>query len=253
MHPVLLRLGSFDVTSFGALVGVGALVGIRVFGHELACRHLSARAVNAAVGGIVAGLAGAKLLWVIEHLGEDTFSVLLLSRGGLSWFGGLAGGVGVGMLLLRLADMPLLPVLAAATPALAIGQAIGRVGCFFVGDDYGRPTDLPWGVAFPQGSPPIDVHVHPTQLYDAVLLAALSYTLATWRSRGTADRDIVARYLLLVGLFRFGIEFVRINTRVLGPFTIAHIAAAAAIVTGVAMMALRGDHATMRLAKRAIG
>jgi hypothetical protein len=71
MYPVLLRVGSLDVTSFGALVGVGVLVGIRVFGHELACRHMPAKAVNAAVAGIVAGLAGAKMLWVIEHLGED--------------------------------------------------------------------------------------------------------------------------------------------------------------------------------------
>jgi phosphatidylglycerol:prolipoprotein diacylglycerol transferase len=157
----------------------------------------------------------------------------------MSWFGGLAGGVGAGLLFLRLAQVPLVPALAAAAPALAMGQAIGRVGCFLVGDDYGRPTDLPWGVAFPQGSPPIDVHVHPTQLYEAALLVGIWYLLRTWGRAHIGDRWIVARYLTMVGIVRFAVEFIRVDMRVLGPFTISHFASLAAIGTGVALMVVR--------------
>ena len=78
----------------------------------------------------------------------------LLSRGGMSWFGGFAGGVVAGLVLMRRRRLPITAVLAAATPGLAVGHAIGRIGCFLVGDDYGRPSDLPWAVAFPEGLPP---------------------------------------------------------------------------------------------------
>src|SRR6185295_17633774 len=112
-----------------------------------------------AIAGLIGGLAGAKLLWTIEHAGEGPLASLLLSRGGMSWFGGFLGGVGTGLWMLRRRGIPIMPALAAATPALAVGQAIGRVGCFLVGDDYGRPTGLPWGVAFPEGLPPTIVPV----------------------------------------------------------------------------------------------
>jgi len=99
--------------------------------------------VDAAVAGIIAGLAGAKLLWVLEHLGEESVGDLLLSRGGMSWFGGFASGVLAGLMVMHRKRLPKVQVLATATPALAVGPAIGRIGCFLVGDDYGRPTNLP--------------------------------------------------------------------------------------------------------------
>jgi phosphatidylglycerol:prolipoprotein diacylglycerol transferase len=88
----------------------------------------------------------------------------------MSWFGGLLGGVGTALIVMRRMRLPVVATLAASTPALAIGHAIGRIGCFLVGDDYGRPSDLPWAVAFPRGLPPTDVRVHPTQLYEMFAL-----------------------------------------------------------------------------------
>ena len=171
MYPVLFRIGSFEITSFGVLVAVAALVGIWLFGRELARSELPSDAINAAIGGVIGGLLGAKVIWTIEFSGTQPVADLLFSRGGLSWFGGLIGGVGTGLWLLRHYQVPIVSGLAAATPALALGHAIGRIGCFLVGDDYGRPTDLPWGVAFPEGLPPTDIPVHPTQLYEALRLA----------------------------------------------------------------------------------
>jgi len=237
VYPTLFRIGDFEVTTFGVMVAIGALVGLWVFQRELARRGLPENGVDAAIAGVLGGLAGAKLLWTIEFSGRgDPVANLLFSRGGLSWFGGLLGGVGVGLLMLRRRRIPWIAGLAAATPALAIGHAIGRVGCFLVGDDYGGPTNLPWGVAFPEGLPPIDVPVHPTQLYEAALLAPIAWALIRWRRRGVDDRVVLGRYLILAGALRFAIEFVRVNERILGPFTLAHLISAAVILAGVIIL-----------------
>jgi phosphatidylglycerol:prolipoprotein diacylglycerol transferase len=236
MLPVLFRLGPIDITSFGAMVALGALAGLWVFRRELSRAGLPDAALDAAIFGLLGGLIGAKLLYVFEHLDESTFFSLLLDRGGMSWFGGFVGGLLAGYWTIRRHGWPMVPVLAAATPALAIGQMLGRIGCFLVGDDYGRPTTLPWGVSFPRGLPPTDVPVHPTQLYEAAFLAVLAWILIRWRRRGVSDLTVLGRYFVLAGGFRFLLEFVRVNTRVLGPLTVAHIFSALVVVLGVALL-----------------
>jgi phosphatidylglycerol:prolipoprotein diacylglycerol transferase len=239
MLPVLFRIGSLDITSFGAMVALGALTGLWVFRRELSRSGLPDAALDAAVFGLVGGLIGAKLLYVFEHLDESAFFSLLFDRGGMSWFGGFVGGLVAGYITIRRHRWPLVPVLAAATPALAIGQLLGRIGCFLVGDDYGKPTNLPWGVAFPRGLPPTDVPVHPTQLYEAAFLGLLMWVLIRWRQKGVSDYAVLGRYFVLAGLFRFALEFVRVNTRVLGPFTVAHFFALAVAGLGLTILRLR--------------
>jgi phosphatidylglycerol:prolipoprotein diacylglycerol transferase len=234
--PVLFRIGSLDITSFGVMVALGALAGLWVFRRELARSGLPEAAMDAAVYGLVGGLLGAKLLYVFEHLAESSFLSLFLDRGGMSWFGGFAGGLLAGFLTIRLKRWPLLAVLAAATPALAIGQLLGRIGCFLVGDDYGHPTSLPWGVAFPEGLPPTTERVHPTQLYEAIFLGFFAWVLIRWRRRGLSDRTVLGRYFVGVGAFRFALEFVRVNTRVLGPLTVAQLFSLAVVVFGMALL-----------------
>ena len=236
MYPVLFRIGDFEITSFGVLVAVGALVGIWIFGRELKRSGLPNDGVDAAFIGVIGGLIGAKLLWTLEFSREAPVTDLLFSRGGLSWFGGLTGGVGAGLCMLRRRRVPVVPALAAATPALAVGHAIGRVGCFMVGDDYGRPSNLPWAVAFPEGLPPTSVPVHPTQLYEALALAGVAWALIRWRRARVADALVLGRYLVLAGSIRFAIEFIRVNLRVLGPLTLAHLIALSLIVSGVAIL-----------------
>ncbi len=239
MLPVLFRIGSLDITSFGVMVALGALVGLWVFRRELARSGLPEAALDAAVYGLVGGLLGAKLLYVFEHLDESSFLALFLDRGGMSWFGGFAGGLLAGFLTIRAKRWPLVAVLAAATPALAIGQLLGRIGCFLVGDDYGHPTSLPWGVAFPEGLPPTTERVHPTQIYEAIFLGFFAWALIRWRRRGLSDRTVLGRYFVGVGAFRFALEFVRVNTRVLGPLTVAHIFSLAVVALGVALLLRR--------------
>src|SRR5688572_8272859 len=108
MYPTLFRIGTFEITSFGVLVGIAALVGVWMFGRELTRSGLPEDAVNAAAGGVIGGLVGAKLLWTIEFMGTAPLPDLLFSRGGLSWFGGLIGGVGTGLVMLRRYHVPLI-------------------------------------------------------------------------------------------------------------------------------------------------
>lgn len=246
MYPTFFRIppyvpliGDFEITSFGVLVACGALVGLWVFSRELTRSGLPASASDAAMAGVFGGLLGAKLLWVAEHLGDEPFRDLLFSRGGMSWFGGLTGGVGTALIVMWRLRVPIVAALAAATPALAIGHAIGRIGCFLVGDDYGRPSDMPWAVAFPRGLPPTDVPVHPTQLYEAFALAVVAWLLIRWRRRRVPDAIVLGRYLVLAGSIRFAIEFIRVNVRILGPFTLAHLVSLALMIIGAALLALR--------------
>jgi len=226
------------------MVAIAALVGLWLFRRELRRSGLPETGVDAGVVGLVGGMAGAKLLWVFEHFGEEPVADLLLSRGGMSWFGGFAGGILAGLWFMHRKRLPKIAVLAAATPALAIGHAIGRIGCFLVGDDYGRPTNLPWAVAFPEGLPPTTVPVHPTQLYEAAALIPLALLLLRWRKQGRADRVVLGAYLVLAGALRFTIEFIRVNERVLGIFSVAHLASLAAVIAGAGLLLWRGAEST---------
>jgi phosphatidylglycerol:prolipoprotein diacylglycerol transferase len=240
MYPTLLRIGNLEVTSFGVLVAVAAIVGLALFRRELRASRLPLAATDAGAIGVIGGLIGAKFLWVIEHAGEAAMSDLLLSRGGLSWYGGLIGGLGAGIGFIAIRRWPIAPTLAAAAPALAFGQMIGRIGCFLVGDDYGHPSDLPWAVAFPEGLPPTTVPVHPTQLYEAMGLGLLGYLLLRWRHRGVSDAAILGRYLVSAGLLRFLIEFLRVNEPLAFGVSVAHIVSMVAIALGVVLLAAPG-------------
>lgn len=239
MFPVLFRIGSFEVTSFGVLVAIGVLAALALLRRELRWAGLDHQAgTDAGLVAVIGGLVGSKLLFVLEHASEPLRDTLL-ARGGLSWFGGLLGGFLAGAIMVVRGGLPLWPMVAAAAPAVALGHAIGRIGCFLVGDDYGRPSSLPWAVAFPKGFPPTAARVHPAQLYEAFPLGVLAWMLVRWRRGGVSDREIIGRYLLLAGGLRFAIEFVRVNRAVFLGLTTAHLLSAAAVVAGLLLLAGR--------------
>ena len=239
MYPLIFRIGDFDVTSFGVMVAVAFAVGLSLLRRELKRGGLPLETSDAAIWGIFGGLLGAKLVWAVEFWRDDSFATLFFSRGGLSWYGGLVGGLIAGIAALRFKRAPVLATLAAATPAFAFGHLLGRIGCFLVGDDYGRPSDLPWAVAFPQGLPPTTEPVHPTQLYEAFALGIVGWLLLRWRRAEVSDHVVLGRYLVLAGAIRFAIEFVRVNERIAGPLTLAQLFATAVIVAGVILLGTR--------------
>lgn len=236
MYPVIGRIGGFEITSFGLMVALGFLAGLWMFRRELRARGLPMDIENAAIIGAAGGLLGAKVVWAIEFSGDAPFSDLLFSRAGLSWYGGFFGGIAAGLIALRWMRGPLVPSLAAVTPGLAVGHMLGRVGCFLVGDDYGKPSDLPWAIAFPNGLPPTLVPVHPTQIYEALFLGGLAWWLVLCRKTGVSDLSILGRYFLFAGSFRFLIEFIRVNEPVLLGLTLAQLFASAVAALGLALV-----------------
>jgi phosphatidylglycerol:prolipoprotein diacylglycerol transferase len=204
----------------------------------------------------LAGIVGGKVYYAALY--RDWH--LLFDRSGLVWYGGFLAGAAAIVYVMRTRRLPLWPTLDAATLGLAVGYAIGRIGCFLVGDDYGRPTDLPWGVAFPVGLPPtragllrsdfgIDVpasvsddtllKVHPTQIYET-LAALVIWGVGLWLLRRRPRAGVVALTVLaLLALERFAVEFLRAkDDRFLGPLTLAQ-AISLGVLAVVAVIALR--------------
>jgi phosphatidylglycerol:prolipoprotein diacylglycerol transferase len=215
VYPELFTIPWLDVpiTTFGVMMAAGFLVGTWITGIRLGEEGYEPDATTLLIYVMLGGILGSKLYFAIDvHLQTGApLRELLLSRAGITWYGGLIGGTLVGALGCRIHRIPVKTFADCTAAALPVGQALGRVGCFLVGDDYGRPTDLPWGVAFPRGAPPIDVPVHPTQLYEVVWLLPVAGFL-WWRRRRSPF--LFGEYLALNGLGRIVIETWRVNPRV---------------------------------------
>lgn len=180
---------------------------------------------------LVTGVLGAKAWSVLEAaLGTGRpVAELFEWRSGLTFYGGLIFG-GAAVVAKTLWDgKSLWAVSTALAPGLALAQAIGRVGCFLVGCDYGVPTALPWGVAFPRAPQPTLELVHPTQLYESAWLLACAWLLGRRVERSPL---LIGEYLLLQGGGRFLVEAIRTNPAVLGPLTLSQLVAAACVLCG---------------------
>jgi len=216
MYPELFTIPFLDwpISSFGAAMAVAFLVGYWIAIPRMQEEGLDPEdAANMLIWIMIGGVLGAKLYYAIDFTlrGEAQFFPSLFSRAGMTFYGGLIGGGTAGLLGCRYYKIAIVPFANAAAISVAIGQAIGRIGCFLVGDDYGRATDLPWGVAFPQGLPPVDYPVHPTQLYEFVWLSGVTAFL--WLRRKKSP-SLIGEFLLLNGAGRAVIEHWRLNPRV---------------------------------------
>jgi phosphatidylglycerol:prolipoprotein diacylglycerol transferase len=234
MYPILFKIFGFPISSFGVMMAIAFLVaawivGLRLREYGIDPEHASTILLYAMGGGIL----GSKLYFAVDmHLRTgQPFLALLLSRAGITWYGGLIGGTLAVVLGSRIHRIPTRLVANCVAVAAPFGQAIGRIGCFLVGDDYGRQTSVPWGVAFPKGSPPIDVPVHPTQLYEMVWLVAVGALL--WRRRKRSP-FLFGEYLALAGFGRILVEILRRNPRVALGLTEPQWIGIGLIVLGVA-------------------
>jgi phosphatidylglycerol:prolipoprotein diacylglycerol transferase len=214
MHPVLFEILGVPVSSFGVLMSCGFLVGTWITTIRMREENLDPDLWGVMLLFVlVGGVAGAKLYFAVDGAlrTEAGFLQRLVSGSGMTWYGGLVGGFLGAALGARLCRIPLKTFADSVCIGLAVGQAIGRVGCLLVGDDYGRPTDVAWGLAFPQGSPPTSVPVHPTQVYEILWL--LPVALILWRRR-RASPFLCGEYLAANGFGRIAIEHWRVNPEV---------------------------------------
>lgn len=214
MYPELFTIFGYTISTFGLMLATAFLVGSWITGVRMAEEGLERDdATTLLVYVIIGGIAGSKLYYAVDvalRTGRP-FLDLLLARDGITWYGGLILATVVGAIGCRIHGIPVVTFANCTAVAGAVGQAIGRVGCFLVGDDYGRPTDAPWGVTFPRGAPPTDVPVHPTQLYEIAWLLPVAALL--W-SRRNKSPFLFGEYLALNGIGRLVIESWRVNPRV---------------------------------------
>ncbi len=257
MYPTLVKFGSFEITTFGLMMFVAFIVAGWVLTKQLKKSGIgddvaSSIVMAAAIGGIV----GAKIYYAI--LFRDWH--LLFERAGLVWYGGLIGGALAVSWVIHRGRVPFWTSADATAPALAIGYALGRIGCFLVGDDYGAPTNSWVGIAFPKGAPPttaaalrdfgvkVDpsippdavLRVWPTQLFESAAAFLMFVILWRYNDRPHARGRAFGLFLIMLGIERFLVEIVRAkDDRFLGPFTIAQLISVVAVIVGAALMARR--------------
>ena len=255
VYPLVFRFGSFEVTGFGIMMMLAFVVGGWLVGLEIRRRGWNEDyGADIIVAAVVGGIIGAKL-WYVALTGDPG---ALLSRGGLVWYGGFLGGVLAVILNGWRRQVPMRITAHLAAPALAGAYALGRVGCFVVGDDYGRPTDAFWGVKFPQGLPPSTagnmaalfhvpiaadippstvLAVHPTQLYEVTIMLTVFMVLWRWRLSDRPMGWLFGAYLAFAGTERFLVEILRAkDDRLLGIFTLAQATSILVLAVGVVVM-----------------
>jgi phosphatidylglycerol:prolipoprotein diacylglycerol transferase len=224
MYPRLFELGPVTVYAYGVLLAAAYLLGLKFAMVRARERGLDdARVLDLGIYIIVSALVGAKLLLVLTDLRtfiDNPRELLTLVRAGGVFYGGLILAVAVAIWYIRRVRLPLWTTCDVFAPGIALGHVVGRLGCFFAGCCYGRETTVPWAVTFTDAfaatnvGTPLNVPLHPTQLYEAgaeaVILALLLATERRWRP--FAGRTFWL-YLLLYGVSRFVIEFYRGDPR----------------------------------------
>src|SRR6266536_5217384 len=255
VYPFAIHLGPLELTGYGLMMMVAFLMAGWAIQLDLRARGLDEDyAADIVIAGVIGGLVGAKL-WYVFLTGDPD---MLFRRGGFVWYGGFVGATAAILVNGWRRRVPSRFTAEICAAPLALGYALGRVGCFLVNDDYGIPSTLPWAMKFPEGLPPTTVAnlkqfhvafpaeanplqlvaVHPTQIYETTLMLLAFAWL--WRLRdhqhGVGWRFGV--YLTLAGVERFLIEIVRAkDDRLLGPFSLAQATSVLLVVAGVWVMA----------------
>lgn len=236
-----IDLGPLTIQTFGLCVALsflaaGALL-YRRFGEIDWDPELAYEATGA---GLVGGIVGARLWWALGDTGELFSDPVghLIGGSGLTWYGGAIGGTLAVWLWARWRKADLWTVAGSAVAPLALGYALGRIGCQISGDgDYGIPSDVPWAMAYPDGVVPTNEIVHPTPIYETLWIGIVALVIWQLRDR-LSPQYLVALYLVLTGIERFVVEFWRRNPSVEGALTAAQITALIAVAGGIAFAAL---------------
>jgi phosphatidylglycerol---prolipoprotein diacylglyceryl transferase len=234
-----LHIWHLQVPTFGLMLWLAAVVAAFVMDRNFKRWSIDSDAVGMVAVAALLGIVGAKLWHVIDTPSEfrEIGWRVLWDSAGFAWYGGLLFGISALMFQGWWAKIGMLRTLDLAAPAAAIGYGIGRIGCFLSGDGcYGIPTSLPWGMSFPNGIEPTLVPVHPTPLYE--LAAGLVIGMWLWRRGGKPHGTgaIVGQYLMLSGIARFLVEFVRRNPKVLWGLSNAQLASLGSVLAGIVLV-----------------
>jgi len=246
VYPILFNVGGVTFYSYGVMAVV-AMVAAGFVVQRLSRRLglQSGVAVELTVAAVIGGLASARLYWIVEHWHEVRGNLMHAVSGGagFTWYGGLLGGVAAVIVLARFRRLPLGLVANVMAPAVALGYAVARVGCLLAGDGtYGRPSDLPWAVAFPRGMMPTTARVQPTALYETLAMLVVFIVLYRMARRPQAGWYVFAWFLVLSGVERFAVEFLRVNPPWLLGLTAPQWFALAGVLIGAAVLFAKRAH-----------
>ena len=224
MYPELFRIGNFPVTSYGLWLAVGMMLALFVASRLAAKDGLPReRIYDLGLWTLLGGLLGSKILMLFVDPNAHIFTLDFLRSGGV-YYGGLIGGFLAVAILIRWYKLPFWKVADAFAPAVALGQAFGRQGCFSAGCCWGKPTDLWWGVHFTEagheytgvpmyGPSNEDIYLHPTQLIESFTMLAVFGFLFWLHRRKKFDGQVLIAYGIIYSIFRFSIEFIRDDPR----------------------------------------
>jgi len=238
MLPIILKLGRINIYSYGLMLALGFIVTGIIFRKELKRVGINVDLADSVIiAALLGGIFGAKIYSVIEGIREYGLDSLkdFFSGAGLVWYGGLIGGTIAVVVTIKLKHQPILPIIDLIAPLPILGYAFGRMGCFLSGDgDYGPPSDLPWAMAFPNGTVPTTERVHPTPLYEIIMsLIAFAY-LWKIRKKTRGPGYMFGMFLILSGIERFIAEFWRITAKVLfDVISVAQITGVLTIIIGI--------------------
>jgi phosphatidylglycerol:prolipoprotein diacylglycerol transferase len=248
MHPTLIEIGPLELHAYGFMLAVAFFVGIWFAARRAPRRGLSPEAVyDTSLVIVFAAIIGARLMYVVFHRDEagSLWDIVAVWRGGLTMYGGVVAAMLAAWFYLRRRDIPFLRMADVMAPSLGLGLMLTRFGCFLNGCCYGKPTDLPWGVSFPPeafgGRLYGDIPLHPAQLYSSLegLLILLLLLLYDRRPRG--EGQLFALYLILAGVARFTLDFVRsyeANVYILGPLTVNQVISVGSCLLGALLLGI---------------
>ncbi len=250
MYPELFRIGNFPLNTYGVFLALAFLTAILIT-VKLASRDGLPRekVYDLCLWMLLSSLIGSKILMLFTEPEYRDNPLQLLSldflRSGGVFYGGLLGAVVAGYLLMRRYNLPWWKTADACAPGIALGNFFGRQGCFAAGCCWGKPTNLPWGVKFSElghqiTGVPIDVHLHPTQLYESFAMLLVFGFLLWLHQRRRFSGQVILSYAILYSVIRFGIEFLRDDPRgdIFGMTTLTGLSTSQIISVVVGLAAL---------------
>lgn len=252
MFPILFQINGFTIHTYGVFVALGVLVGIFFAKYEARRLELDdEKVLDLCFYIVVAAIVGSRIFYVATHFSyfmSRPLDIFMLWKGGLVFYGGFIGAVIVAVLHLWVYRLPLGKIADIAGLVLPLGHFIGRIGCFCAGCCYGKACEMPWAITFshPESLAPLNVPLHPTELYHSFSNFLIFLTLFLLRRVKRFDGQVFWLYILFYGVARSVIEVFRGDYRgvtVLGMFSISQIIGIGSAIVAIAMLIILSKRA----------
>ena len=240
MYPILLRIGSWELRSYGVFVAIALLIGLWWSTREGERRGFSRGVItDFAAATMIAGFIGARLYYVLfsepQAYRAHPWEIFAVWHGGLAMHGGLLAGLMFAVWYVRRHRLSFLRLGDVVAPGLILGQTVGQIACLLNGDTYGKPTTLPWALTFTDqhALAPLGVPLHPIQIYELLAYAVVFGIVYRVARAHVADGTTLATYAIAYGVARFGMEFFRGDPPMLGDVVVPQLVSAGFVLAGL--------------------